>query len=78
MMLGYAIGKILLGVLSGYSIYQVALGLSARLPDSESIAFAWMMIVGVSGVVFPVVLLIVMNLRLVREFLGTPTVARIF
>jgi hypothetical protein len=78
MMLGYAIGKILLGVLSCYSIYQVALGLSARSPDSESTALAWMMIVGATGFVFPVVLLIVMNLRSVREFLGAPTVTRIF
>ncbi len=78
MMMGYAIGKILLGVLSCYSIYQVALGLSARSPDSESTAFAWMMIVGVAGFVFPVLLLIVMNLRSVREFLNAPTVARIF
>jgi hypothetical protein len=78
MMLGYAIGKILLGMLSCYSIYQVALGLSARSPDSESTAFAWMMIVGATGFVFPVVLLIVMNLRSVREFLGAPTVTRIF
>jgi hypothetical protein len=78
MMLGYAIGKILLGVLSCYSIYHVALGLSARSPDSASTAFAWMMIVGVAGFAFPVLLLIVMNLRSVREFLSAPTVARIF
>lgn len=78
MMLGYAIGKILLGVLSCYSIYQVVLALDASSPDAESTAFAWMMILGVSGVVYPIVLLIVMNLKNVREFLGTPTVARIF
>jgi hypothetical protein len=78
MMMGYAIGKILLAVLSCYSIYQVVLGLSARSPDSASTAFAWMMIVGASGFVLPVILLVVMNLKSVREFLSVPTVARIF
>jgi hypothetical protein len=41
-------------------------------------AFAWMMIMGATGLVYPVVLLIVMNLRSVREFLSAPTVSRIF
>ncbi len=78
MTMGYAIGKLLLGVLSCYSIYQVAMELGSKSPDAESTAFAWMMIVGGAGLVYPIVLLIVMNLKGVREFLGTPTVARIF
>jgi hypothetical protein len=78
MMLGYAIGKIPLGGLSCYAIYQVVLGLNPRSSDSGSMAFAWMMIMGATGLVYPVVLLIVMNLRSVREFLSAPTVSRIF
>ncbi|HEX4055551.1 MAG TPA: hypothetical protein VHX86_14900 [Tepidisphaeraceae bacterium] len=78
MHLGYAIGKIPLVALSCFAIYQVAMALNARSPDAESTANAWMMIVGMPGIVYPIVLLIVMNLRSVREFLGTPTVARIF
>lgn len=78
MHLGYAIGKIPLVALSCYAIYQVAMALNARSPDAESTANAWMMIVGMPGIVYPIFLLIVMNLRSVREFLGTPTVARIF
>ncbi|MGD0464391.1 MAG: hypothetical protein ABSB74_18055 [Tepidisphaeraceae bacterium] len=78
MLLGYAIGKMLLAVLSCYSIYEVTLALDASSPDAKSTAFAWMMMLGTAGIVYPMVLLIVMNLKLVREFLGTPTVARIF
>ncbi|MGD0541901.1 MAG: hypothetical protein ABSB33_10320, partial [Tepidisphaeraceae bacterium] len=78
MLLGYAIGKMLLAALSCYSIYQVTLALSARSPDAESTAFAWMIILGATGIVYPIALLIVMNLKSVREFLAAPTVARIF
>ncbi len=78
MHLGYAIGKIPLVALSCFAIYQVAMALDARSPDAQSTANTWMMIAGMPGIVYPIVLLIVMNLRSVREFLGTPTVARIF
>ncbi len=78
MILGYAIGKMPLAALSCVSIYRVTLALSARSPDAQSTAFAWMTILGAVGIVYPIVLLIVMNLKSVREFLAAPTVARIF
>ena len=47
-------------------------------PDARATALAWMVIVGAVGAIYPIVLLITMNLKSVREFLGTATVARIF
>ena len=74
----YGIGKILLVVLSCYAVYSVAAELSANSPDSASTAMAWMLITAMPGVIFPVVVLVVICLRSVREFLGTETVGRIF
>jgi hypothetical protein len=78
MTLGYAIGKILLCGLSCWAIYRVAMELDAGSGDAGSTAMGWVIFGGALGAVFPVVLLVVMNLKLVREFLGAPTVARIF
>jgi hypothetical protein len=78
MLLGYAIGKLLLAGLACYAIYSVAMALNASDPDAGSTALAWMLIVAATGVIYPIVLLIVMNLRFVREFLATPTVGRIY
>jgi hypothetical protein len=74
----FGIGKILLVILSCYAVYTVAMELSAQSPDSQSTAMAWMLITALPGVILPVVVLIVMSLRGVKEFLGTPTVGRIF
>jgi hypothetical protein len=78
MLLIYAIGKMMLVALSCYAIYSIARELNASSLDSQSTAMAWMLIVGGPGIIFPVILLIVMNLKSVREFLYAPTVARIF
>jgi len=78
MLLGYSIGKLLLVGLSCYAIYSVAMALNLTDPDAASTAMAWMLIVGATGAIYPIVLLIVMNLPFVREFLATPTVARIY
>jgi hypothetical protein len=78
MHLGYAIVKAPLVGLSCFALYQVTLELNAKSPDADSTAFAWMMIVGATGIVYPVVLAVAMNLRSVREFLAAPTVGRIF
>ena len=78
MHLGYAAGKIVLVGLSCYVIYTVAFAMDANVPDARSTALAWMVIVGAVGAIYPIVLLITMNLKSVREFLGTATVARIF
>ena len=68
----------MLAGLSCYAIYSVAAELGANSPDATSTALAWMLIVGATGAIYPMVLLMVMNLRSVREFLGTETVSRIF
>jgi hypothetical protein len=78
MHLGYAAGKIPLAGLSCYVIYTVAFAMDAKSPDAAATALAWMLIVGAVGAIYPIVLLITMNLKSVREFLGTATVARIF
>ena len=78
MHLAYAGIKMVLAGLSCYAIYAVAMDLDAGAPDARGTALAWMLIVGAVGFVYPVVLMIVMNLKSVREFLGTATVARIF
>jgi hypothetical protein len=78
MILGYSIGKLLLVGLSCYAIYSVAVALNPSDPNPGSTATAWMLIVGATGAIYPIILLIVINLRFVREFLATPTVARIY
>lgn len=78
MHLGYAAGKVLLVALSCYAVYSVAVELAGRSADAQSTALAWMLIVAAPGVVYPLVLLVVMNLKSVREFLSAPTVSRIF
>jgi hypothetical protein len=76
--LGYAVGKIGLGVLSCYAIYTVAMQLNATAADASATAMAWMLIVGATELVYPVILLIVMNLSSVRQFLAVQTVGRIY
>jgi hypothetical protein len=76
--LGYAVGKLLLVVLSCYALYTVGEQLGGSSPDAQSAAMAWMLIVAAPGAIYPLVLLVVMNLKSAREFLSTPTVARIF
>jgi hypothetical protein len=78
MHLGYAAGKIVLAILSCCAIYTAAFAMDAKSPDARETALAWMLIVGAVGAMYPIVLVIAMNLKSVREFLGTPTVARIF
>jgi uncharacterized membrane protein YdcZ (DUF606 family) len=78
MYLAYGVGKILMVVLACYAIYSVAVELAASSPDAGATAMAWMMIVGLPGAILPVVSLVVINLKGVREFLGTPVVGRIF
>jgi hypothetical protein len=78
MLLGYAGGKLALAGLSCYAVHSVAMELGANSPDAESAAMAWTLIVGATGAIYPVVLLIAMNLRSVREFLGAATVGRVF
>ncbi len=78
MHLCYAIGKMVLAILSCYAIYTAAFAMDAKSPDARQTALAWMLIVGAVGMIYPIVLLITMNLKSVREFLATPTVARIF
>ena len=74
----YGVGKILLVVLSCYAVYSVALQLAKQSPDAQSTAMAWMLITALPGAIFPVVVLVVMSLRMTREFLGVETVGRIF
>jgi hypothetical protein len=76
--LGYAVGKLLLVVLSCYALYTVAEQLGNSTPDAQSVAMAWTLIVAAPGAIYPIVLLLVMNLKSAREFLSTPTVARIY
>jgi hypothetical protein len=74
----YAIAKIMLAGFSCYAIYTMAFAMDSNAPDARATALAWMLIFGAVGAIYPVVLVIVMNLKSVREFLGTATVARIF
>src|SRR5580704_1802977 len=73
----YAIAKIMLAGFSCYAIYTMAFAMDSNAPDARATALAWMLIFGAVGAIYPVVLVIVMNLKSVREFLGTATVARI-
>jgi hypothetical protein len=78
MHLGYAGVKVVLAGLSCYAVYTVAIELNASSQDVRSTALTWMLIVAAVGFVYPVVLVITMSLKPVREFLEAATVARIF
>jgi len=78
MHLAYAAGKILIVGFSCWAVYTVARELAAKSGDAREIAMVWMICASGVGWIYPIVLLIVMNLRSVKEFLGVPTVARIF
>lgn len=76
--LAYAIAKIALVALSCYAIYTVMLQLNADKYNPQSIAMAWIMILCAPGIIYPIVLLIAMNLPSVRQYLGVPTVGRAY
>jgi len=78
MHLGYAGVKVVLAGLSCYAVYTVAIELNTGSQDARSTALAWMLIVAAVGFIYPVLLVITMSLKPVREFLATSTVARIF
>jgi len=78
MHLVWAGAKLILVVLSCYAMFSVVEQLDASSPDAQSAAMAWMLIMAAPGAIYPVVVLVVMNLRMVKEFLGTATVGRIF
>jgi hypothetical protein len=78
MHMGYAVGKLAIVVLSCYAIFTVAYALDSGSAQPAAVATTWMLLAGGIGAIYPVVLLVSMNLKAVREFLATPTVARIF
>lgn len=77
MHLGYAIAKILIVMLSCCAVYTIAKALAAGSADARTTALWWMLSAGVGGI-YPIVLLFAMNMKSVRGFLSTPTMARIF
>jgi hypothetical protein len=78
MHLVYAVGKIFLATFSCISIYSIARQLAGSNPDPAGVALMWTLIVAAPGAIYPLVLLLAMNTRSVREFLSAPTVARIY
>jgi hypothetical protein len=80
MYMAYGAAKIVLVSLSCYAVYAVAqeMALAAGSLDPGTTAIAWLMITALPAFVLPVVILVVMNLKSVKEFLETPVVGRIF
>jgi hypothetical protein len=80
MYIAYGAAKILMVILSCYAVYSVAqeIALANGSPDPGATATAWMLITALPAAALPIAILVVMNLKATREFLGTPVVGRIF
>jgi hypothetical protein len=77
MYLAWGVGKILIVIISCYAVYSVAAEMEGP-PDGGATGMAWMLITALPAAIFPIVVLVMINLKSTREFLGTPVVGRIF